>query len=330
MRKLIWLVVVLFGLWGGWWFVGSSAEERGVRAFFAAERAAGRVADYSSLGVAGFPNRFDLTVNDIALGDPAGGVTWRAPFAQVLALSYNPYHFILALPHRQEIETPEGSFTLSSERMEASVRFVPGVGFALAEAVAVVQAPGLASSLGWQASARELRLASRRAAGRPLAQEIGLQIDQIAPDAALKAMLDPSGSLPAAAGQLYLDAVAEFDAPIDRHVAGRPPRLTDLAIKDAHFVWGPVRLSAKGGVTVGADGLPEGRVQIEAKDWRAVVDLAVGLGLLRPEIAPTVRNMLAELAAGTADPDRVELPLSFQKGWMSIGPLPLGPAPRLR
>lgn len=330
MRILAALVVAAMVIWGGWWFVGSSAETRAVKAFFAAQAAQGRSASYSSLAVEGFPNRFDLTVNDIALGDPAAGVIWRAPFAQVLALSYNPYHYIAALPHRQEIDTPDGSFTVTSDKMEASLRLAPGLALTLREAVAVVARPGLSSSLGWAVTAQDLRGATRQMPGRPLAQEIGLQIDKPAPDAALKARLDPKGALPAAADQLYLDAEAGFDAPIDRHMGTRPPQLTDLRVKDFHIAWGPMLLSAQGKLTVNADGYPEGRIDLRAKDWQAMIDMAVGLDLLKPELAPTVRNMFTELATGSPDPNTVDLPVSFQKGFMSIGPLPLGPAPRLR
>jgi hypothetical protein len=330
MRILTALVILAAMLWGGWWFVGSRAETRAVKAFFAAQQAGGRLAEYSSLGVEGFPNRFDLTVNDIALGDRAAGVTWRAPFAQLLALSYNPYHYIAALPHRQELQTPDGDFTLTSSKMEASLKLAPGLAFALKEFIAVVNDPALSSSLGWKVAAKSLRVATRRLPGRKTAQEIGIAADRITPGDGLKALLDPAGKLPATLSQAYVDAEAGFDAPIDRHLGRRPPHLTDLRVKDAHLNWGPMLLSARGKLTIGADGVPEGRIMLKAKDWRGMVGIAVGLGLIRPEMAPTVTNMLAELAKTSPDPGTVELPLAFQSGRMSFGPLPLGPAPQLR
>lgn len=330
MRILTGLVLGLFVLWGGWWFLASRTEHRAAVAFFADRRAEGLTADYSSLGVAGFPNRLDLTVNDVVLGDPARGITWRAPFAQLLALSYNPYHFIAALPHRQEVATPVGTFSITSTRMEASLRMVPGLAFALDEFVGVVEQPGLTASAGWQVTADSMRVATRRVPDRAVAQEIGAEADHITPNPALKAMLDPAGALPATLDQIYLDAEAGFDAAIDRHAATRPPHLTVLTLKDAHVGWGPMLLSATGKITVDADGAPDGRIAIRAKNWKGMVPVAVGLGLLRPELAQTVENMLAELAKGSPDPTVVELPLEFQKGWMSLGPLPLGPAPRLR
>lgn len=330
MRILTGLVLIAAALWSGWWFVGSRAEGQAARAFFASQRAQGKTATYSSLGVAGFPNRFDLTVNDIVLGDPAAGVTWRAPFAQLLGLSYNPYHFIAALPHRQQLETPSGTFTLKTRRFEASLRFVPGLAFALREFVAIADGPELDSSRGWSVTARSLRLASRQLPGRQTAQEVGLQADALTPDAGLKSIVDPQGTLPATMQQAYLDAELGFDAPIDRHIANRPPRLTDLRVKDAHVAWGPMLLSAQGNLTVNAQGQPEGRITLRAKDWRAMVDMAVATGLIRQQIAPTVRDMLAELSKTSGAPDTVDLPLAFHDGWMSIGPIPLGPAPKLR
>lgn len=330
MRIMVGLVLGLFVLWGGWWFVASSAEHRAAMAFFADRRAEGLTADYSSLGVAGFPNRLDLTVNDVALGDPAAGITWRAPFAQVLALSYNPYHVIAALPHRQEVATPVGTFSVTSSRMEASLRMVPGLAFALDEVVAVMDHPGLTASSGWQVNADSLRLATRRVPGRAMAQEVGAEADHITPNPMLKAMLDPTDALPATLDQVYLDAEAGFDTVIDRHVFNQPPHLTDVTVKDAHISWGPMLLSATGKIAVDVDGVPNGRIMIRAKNWKGMVTVAVVLGLVRPELAPTVENMLTELAKGSPDPDVVELPLEVQKGWMSLGPLPLGPAPRLR
>lgn len=330
MRVMVGLVLGLFVLWGGWWFVASSAEHRAAVAFFADRRDEGLTADYSSLAVAGFPNRLDLTVQDVALGDPAAGITWRAPFAQLLALSYNPYHLIAALPHRQDIVTRIGTFSVTSDRMEASLRMVPGIAFVLDEIVAVADRPGLTASTGWQVTAASVRVATRRVPGRPLAQQIGVEADHIRPNPMLKAMLDPTGALPDAIDQVYLDAEAGFDSAIDRHSATRPPHLTDLNVRDAHITWGPMLLSATGKATVDAEGVPEGRITIRAKNWKGMVAVAVTLGLVRPELAPTAQNMLAELAKGSTDPDVIQLPLEFQRGWMSLGPLPLGPAPRLR
>ena len=55
----------------------------------------------------------------------------------------------------------------------------------------------------------------------------------------------------------------------------------------------------------------------------------MALGLVKPDIAPTVERMLEVIAAQSPDLDVINITLSCQDGRMSLGPLPLGPAPRL-
>ncbi|MFN4131268.1 MAG: DUF2125 domain-containing protein, partial [Paracoccaceae bacterium] len=57
--------------------------------------------------------------------------------------------------------------------------------------------------------------------------------------------------------------------------------------------------------------------------------LATTMGLIKPEIAPTVQNMMQAVAGSSGDPEVLEMPLIFRDGQMLLGPLPLGPAPRL-
>jgi hypothetical protein len=53
------------------------------------------------------------------------------------------------------------------------------------------------------------------------------------------------------------------------------------------------------------------------------------MGLVQPEVAPTVERMMETMAASSGDPQVLDLPLKFSSGRMSLGPLPLGPAPRM-
>ncbi len=330
MRLMTILVLALAALWGGWWFVGANAEHRAVATGFANARARGYDANYSALSVVGFPNRFDLTISDPVLGDPATGTTWRAPFAQVLGLSYNPYHFVAALPHSQTLTTPDGSLTLTSQRIEGSLTLSPGLAFTLNQIVLIADHPDLASDKGWSIAADQVRFATRAMPDLRNAHELGLEVANLTLDPAARALIDPDAALPASIAEIHLDAAASFDAPLDRHAASVHPHLIGLTVKDAHLSWGTALLSAKGTITVDAEGTPEGRLDLTAKNWRPLVKVAAALGLIRPEIAPTWENMLNALAQGSGDPATVDIPLEINKGWMSLGPLPLGPAPKLR
>ncbi|MDE3120385.1 MAG: DUF2125 domain-containing protein, partial [Paracoccaceae bacterium] len=76
-------------------------------------------------------------------------------------------------------------------------------------------------------------------------------------------------------------------------------------------------------------GVPDGKIDLRVQNWEGLPQILAGLGVIKPDVAPTVHNMLTELAKGSKDPTVIDLPLYFAKGWMSLGPLPLGPAPRI-
>jgi len=52
----------------------------------------------------------------------------------------------------------------------------------------------------------------------------------------------------------------------------------------------------------------------------------VSIGTIQRRTAFTITTM----ANSMVQDDRLELPISFQDGFMSVGPIPIGPAPRLR
>lgn len=78
MRVILWLGLGLGVAWGGYWFVGSRAVEFQVTAIIADARNQGFEATTSAISVAGFPNRFDLTLTDPHFRDPASGWGWQA------------------------------------------------------------------------------------------------------------------------------------------------------------------------------------------------------------------------------------------------------------
>ncbi len=55
----------------------------------------------------------------------------------------------------------------------------------------------------------------------------------------------------------------------------------------------------------------------------------VAAGIVTAEVSPTVTRAMELLAQQGPDPEVLTVPLSFNSGLMSLGPLPLGPAPDL-
>ncbi len=323
MRGLIAVVLVAALAWGAYWFVGSRAVERGVDAWFAAQTAEGRVAEREAVKVQGFPNRFDLTVTAPRLYDPQTGYGWEAPFVQLLSLSYQPWKIIAAFPSEQIVTTPLQDLTVTSAKLQASAALAPSSPIGVSRMTLVGDGVGVRSSLGWTAAAQTLRFATRTVSDDGREHEIGFEALEVAPDAALLAALP---DLPPTLSRIHLDAIVGF-SPISED--GAPAPVSGVDLKEVLITWGDIALYGKGRVAANADGLGEGRIDFRLTNWRKILPLAVATGAISAETLPTWERALTLLAAQSGNGDDLDLPLTMQNGRMSLGPLPLGPAPRL-
>lgn len=329
MRALLVAVLIAAAAWSGYWFVGAQVMERTANGWFASQTARGLVAERADLTVAGFPNRFDMTVTAPRVEDPDSGFGWTAPFLQVFMMSWKPWHVIAALPQEQTLRLPGQDVTITSTRLQASVVAVPGTDLALDRTTLVGDGVALQSSLGWTGSATSARLATRRAPDSATAHEIGVELATITPDPTFRMALQQGSTLPEVIDLLRIDAVADLTAPLDRHVQTTAPRLEKLSLREGLLRWGDLVISASGDVAPNADGQAEGRIDIRIVEWRQLVPVLVAAGLVTTDAAPTVTRALELLAQQGDDPAVLNLPLAFQQGRMSLGPLPLGPAPYL-
>lgn len=326
MRVLIWGAVALMALWSGYWFVGKGAVDRATTGFFQSAGRQGLVAEKAGHRIAGFPNRFDLTIDAPHLADPARGLDWSAPFIQIFSLSYKPWHVILAFPPEQVLTTPGDRLTITAgAKLQASVVVTPGPDLALDRTTLVGSGLALASARGGRLAAGEVRFATRADPTRTNTHEIGLEVTGLAPDPGLTAALP---DLPPAIERIRLDAFAGFSAPIDRHARQTQPQLTAFTLREAVLTWGDLSVFVKGDLVFDR-GVPDGRLDVRIEGWRHLVGLMTATGMVKPEVGPTVERMLETLAAQSGDGTALNLPLVFAAGQMRLGPLPLGPAPWL-
>ncbi|MEO0894751.1 MAG: DUF2125 domain-containing protein [Pseudomonadota bacterium] len=91
-----------------------------------------------------------------------------------------------------------------------------------------------------------------------------------------------------------------------------------------------MEIRAVGTLSIDVEGTPEGRITLKATNWREIINLGEATGLLPEPFVPTVNRVL-ELMAGMSGPSHtIDTPLTFANGRVSLGPLPLGLAPKLR
>jgi hypothetical protein len=323
MRKLIWAVVAALTLYGGYWVAGSRAVLAGVEQALSEAKAAGQ-ADYAAVSLAGFPSRFDLTVDRPAVVWNGGASGWAAPFLQIFALSYRPNRIIVVWPNEQTLTLAGTPLAVSTANFRASATFGASTDLPLDHSAVEIDAGKLTARAGWTLSFDSLRFGSRTA-GSDTAHELGLSVTGLRTEE-----IDlPDAVAGYGAANARADVIVTFDGPLDRSAAVRPPLLLAADVTNVDITWGKAAVKANGRLEVTSAGFPEGRIETETTGWRDLLSLAAETGLIRPDLTPTAERMLDQLARASGSDNVLRLPLTFRGGWMSLGPLPLGPAPRL-
>lgn len=326
MRVILWLVAGFAVLWAGYWYASAGALRDEAEAALAALKAEGR-ADYSAIDLGGFPARFRLTVTDPALRDPEGGWTWRAASLAVHALAYDPAQIIAVLPANQTLTAGRETIALRTTDMRASAGFGLAAAVPLRHAEAVSGAFLAQSDLGWSLSGTGLRLALRGEDPATFRYRLGAAASGLTVTGAPAEVLTLA-RLTTGPGRLRFDADATFDRALDRTFAEVAPRPTGFDIRSLELDWDRLSLRGSGALTIDAGGAPDGTLALTLTHWQGLPPLLVAAGLIPPDMEEALTRTMAELASLSDEPDALSLPLSFKAGWVALGPLPLGPAPR--
>ncbi|GKY89279.1 DUF2125 domain-containing protein [Sinisalibacter aestuarii] len=336
MRKLTLLVtlfVVAALIWGLYWVIGATALERGLNAWLDERRAEGWVAEAGDVAVRGFPNRFDATFTGLELADPETQVAWSAPAFQMLALSYKPNHVIMLWPGEQSFSTPDQTIAIGAETMRGSmIVALDPLAPVQSSTIEVINA-GFSSTQDWAATLASGQLSMRLKPGaqEPATYDLYIDLSGLTPDSAFMDRLPGGDRLPETIAQAQITATVRYDKPWDRtaiDVARPQPR--HVLLEGLTARWGDLDLQATGNLDIGADGIPSGAMEIEATNWRDMIEIARATGALKEEYVSAVTRGLELLASLSGDAETLDVPLSFREGRTYIGPLPVGPAPAIR
>ncbi|MEM7319561.1 MAG: DUF2125 domain-containing protein, partial [Pseudomonadota bacterium] len=151
-----------------------------------------------------------------------------------------------------------------------------------------------------------------------------------APGETLRAVMGSAPSLPPEFEALELDVTVHFDRPWDRNALEerRPqPRVIDLS--SAQVTWGALHLLAAGKLSLDPDGIPNGKIAIKAENWREMLAMAQAAGAVPQQAIDPAERVLGLLAGLGGNPNSLDVQLNFRDGLIALGPLPLGPAPRI-
>lgn len=326
MRRLTMIVIGLAVIYSTYWFIGATQTERAMTTQLDDLATAGWKVDFTKLSTTGFPSRFDTSLTKIHLESPDRKTVWKAPFVQALSLSYKPNKIILALPDQQKLVHDGILFDIRSTGLLASLALAPTSAFELVT-LTVETGPLTVSSLDNFVFFISKGIAALRLANPDQNQyDTYLDIEGFTLPDGVRDILDPAGTLPKDFAQMTIDGTVVFDNPLDTSAPTTQPRPTQISLKGMTITWGTLQLSGQGQVKVDSLGIPTGSITISAQNWRIMIEMAVEAGLLDQGIAKTAQNMAALLAG---DNDELSVPIIFANGFMSLGPLPLGPAPQV-
>ncbi|MEM9970558.1 MAG: DUF2125 domain-containing protein [Pseudomonadota bacterium] len=329
MIRLIVIVLVVALGWMIWWAFGSTALERSLTAWIDERRAEGWAADVATLEVQGFPNRFDTTLSEVRLADPATGVAWSAEFLQLLALAYRPTEVIAVLPNDHTLSTPLQTLEFSHDQARGSIYLRPSPSLPLDRSTVVIDGLRLTSSLGWDAALTQGRFATETVPARQNAHRIGAEFLELELSRDMQRIIDPRSLLPDTVDRLRLDADVGFTKAWDRSaIEVARPQITDVKLNDLSAEWGSVKFRAAGEFTVDDRGVPDGIVTLRAEDWRKMLEIAEATGLVPEAFVSPLENGLRLMAGLSGRPDTIDTELRFANGLVSVGPIPIGPAPR--
>lgn len=332
MRVILAIVAAAALGWIGWWFFIANAKEAAIADWLAERRAEGWTAQAEAIEVGGFPYRVDTTLRGLELANPKGGWAWTAPEFQFLTLAYQPNQLIAIWPPAQRLATPFGETEIRSETMRGSLEVEPNLGLALERATVETASLTMGEPGPEALGVARAVLAIRQAEGEaspPFAHDLSLEAETLTLPARWTRRFDRAGLAPVIERASF-EGLAVFDRPWDRAaVEGENPGLEALVVRDLAFTWGRLDLRGKGELRADEGGFAEGRIDLRARNWREMLDLAETSGALGSGVASALRGGLGLLARLGSDPDTLEAPLEFSDGAMRLGPVPLGPAPRM-
>jgi hypothetical protein len=329
MRTLLAIVILAALGWSGWWFLQAQLRDRALTGWLDERRAAGWVAEAADVRVTGFPNRVDSIVTDLSLADPDAGWSWTADELQILSLSWKPQHVIAVLPGTQLVATPATTLTATSDLLRGSVIFRPTPRLELDRSTFEIEGMAIGSDAGWTAEIGKAILATRQSAGDgapPFAHDVAFTAENLR----LPDFPNAGGVLPPALEAVRLDTMLTFDRPWDRTtVEGDNPVFEAVEVRDMSLNWGRLDLRGRGTLGVDPDGFAEGTLQLRARNWAEVLEIAETSGALDPTLASALRAGLGLMARLGGDANSLDVPLAFEDGMTRLGPIPLGPAPVL-
>ncbi len=330
MRGLVRVVIFVAVIWSVYWFVAGFGLRNAITSWFDKQQEQGWLADFSDAETAGYPFHHMTRLNNPALADPVNGTAWSADWIEFQSPAIWPGRQVLRFADTpQRLSYFDQTSTIRASELQAELQLQPGVALIL-ERMALNSGPWtITDDTGALAAGDTLAMVMEQTSV-PEAYAISARMDGFTPGDDLRDLMRSANTLPQAFETLELDMTATFSKAWDRSALEQSrPQPVKIDLRLAEMKWGALRLFATGELDVDAQGIPTGEIAVKAENWRDMIAMANAAGALPDQAVDAVTRALNFMAGLGGNPNALDLQLNFRDGFVALGPLPLGPAPRL-
>ena len=317
-------------LWSLYWFAAGWGLRNGISSWFSEQQRQGWQAEYSTISSGGFPSYHSTLISQPTLADPGTGIAWRADWLEINSPAIWPGRQTLRFaPTPQRLSYFDRTVVIVAQDLQARLHLAPGLALELEEMAIDSSTWRIRDGEKTVLGADSLQLAMNQS-DQPKRYQLLVAATGFSPGPELRELLAASDTLPDIFDALTLDMDVTFDTPWDRSALElrRPqPRHINLKLADAH--WGELRLKATGTLDINEAGLPTGDISLKVENWRQILVMAEGAGALPATARDGIERVLGLFAGLGGNPHDLDSKLSFRDGVISLGPIPLGSAPRL-
>ncbi|MBU2868106.1 DUF2125 domain-containing protein [Pacificibacter marinus] len=331
MRKITWGLLAVAILYSGYWFVAARASEHGIKTWLEARVSEGWQSEYATLKTRGYPLTFETTLTDVALADPATGLAYRTPSISIKSRSFTPTRLHAELAQDLRLSTPFQHIDISNTAANGTLFVEVGTALTMHRATFNFDDLVAKSTLGWGFSLGNATAKAQRLKDDTLTHDIQVTLTNLAPSTAMMKRLNPNGILSDRFDTLSVDASVTFNKDWDiTALEGPRPQPTHVLLRNMAATWGALDLRIAGDFEVDVQGVPTGKIALKATNWREMITLATAAGII-PKNFENMALRGGEMLAGmTGNANTIDAELTLSRGSISLGFLPLGPAPRIR
>ena len=309
-RAIIALVLAAATIWSVLWFVSQRTYRDSLLALAANLQDSGLTVSHSDLRIRGYPNRLDATIKDLIIADPPKGNEWRAPFLQLMMLSYSADHIIAAWPENQEFRISGRPYAVKSDGLKASLE----TGGRNSEIERFVVESNRLAVDGLPFTVESMLLALRQREERTGGYELSLRAGL--PEATPSSEHDLHVWIPAGKGNLSSDIDIDFDRPLSGSTcAGNGGRLLKLHVRQAELAWPSFSLRSEADLSFSEAGLASGMMTLTLSDAKALLEL-VKRNSPDSETIEAIATRIADLR-----PQDVSIQLAVRDGKVSLAGL---------